>query len=184
MRIAICRSLGGVEFWPAWPMAKSTQLSRRPSDSHVFPGFRARATIIGLFGDRTAQLYTPDRRAKAICGLRRCELRTLVFLAVPQRPQHTHARSRCCSTSSTSCDICAKHSDIARRRIRASKRSGSGVHQGIAVRTVVEPREPCPRRPGRPQPVAGGELATRHGPPAPGPQSARSRRRRFAGECA
>jgi hypothetical protein len=54
-------------------MAQTGKGQRRLSDGYSFRGFRARAAVRGMFGDRDVRIVTLDRRSKktacGCCGL-------------------------------------------------------------------------------------------------------------------
>jgi hypothetical protein len=45
-------------------MARSSKRQRRLSDGYSFAGFRARETVLGVFGDPDVRVVSLDRRAK------------------------------------------------------------------------------------------------------------------------
>jgi len=47
-------------------MGKTGKGQRRLSDGYSFAGFRAQATIRGVFGDRDVRIVTLDRRSKKL----------------------------------------------------------------------------------------------------------------------
>jgi hypothetical protein len=52
-------------------MAQSGKRQRRLSDGYSFRGFRAQATVHGVFGDRDVRIVTLDRRSKKCLRLLR-----------------------------------------------------------------------------------------------------------------